>query len=176
VKGGVVMSEETSKTRSLFLRYFLHGLAFSLLMLVLSFVLAFVFVLLVALGSIIGLIIGFLILLMVYAAINVFLMDKIWNRLIKNKWTNLLFHGLALLIVLGLASILVFIVNVLAPNIFVSIVMFFVYCPIDGYLAKIVAEGWIDEDAEAAREDFDKWMKTEHEDPELIKLADKLFP
>lgn len=144
------MTEETPETTSPLFKYFLHGLAFSLITLVLSFVLAFALVLLVALGSIIGLIIGFLLLLMVYAGINVFLMDKIWNRLIKTKWTSLLVHGLALLVVLSLASIPLFVISLL-QNIIVSIVMFIVYCPIDGYLAKIVAEWWIDEDAEAER-------------------------
>ena len=86
------MTEETSsKTSSLF-KYFVHGLAFSLIMLILGVGLAFLLVLLVAIGFIIGLIVGFLILLMVHAGINVFLMDRIWHVPIKTNWTSLLAH------------------------------------------------------------------------------------
>jgi len=37
-------------------------------------------------------------------------------------------------------------------------------------------ENWMFLDEYERREDFDKWMKTVREDPELLKLADKLFP
>jgi hypothetical protein len=37
-------------------------------------------------------------------------------------------------------------------------------------------ENWMFIDEYQNREDFDKWMKTAHEDPELMKLADKSFP
>jgi hypothetical protein len=37
-------------------------------------------------------------------------------------------------------------------------------------------ENWMFLDEYENREDYDKWMKTVREDPELLKLADKAFP
>jgi hypothetical protein len=36
-------------------------------------------------------------------------------------------------------------------------------------------ENWMFLDEYERREDFDKWMKTVHEDPELAKLANEFF-
>jgi hypothetical protein len=136
------MTEETSPKTSPLLKYFVHGLAFSLIMLILGIGLAFLLVLLVAIGFIIGLIVGFLILLMVHAGINVFLMDRIWHVPIKTNWWSLLVHGLVLMIVLFLASIPSLLINFSMPNIIVYIITFIIYCPIDGYIAKHIAQGY----------------------------------
>jgi hypothetical protein len=145
------MIEETSSKASLLLKYSVHGLAFSLIMFILGFGLVFLLVFLVVLGFIIGLIIGFLILLVVYAGINVFLMDRIWDVLIKTDWKSLLAHGLFLMLAMVLVSIPSLVINFLMPNIIVSIITVIIYCPIDGYIAKNVAQEWIDEDMENAR-------------------------
>jgi len=50
-----------------------------------------------------------------------------------------------------LASIPSLVISFLMPNIIVSIIAVIVYCPIDGYIAKNIAQEWIDEDMEDAR-------------------------
>jgi hypothetical protein len=142
------MTEETSSRTSSLSKYFVHGLAFSLIMLILSFGVGFLLVLLVAVGFILGLIVGLLILLMVYARINVFLMDRIWHVPVKTDWKSLLAHGLALIFVLFLVSIPSLAINLSMPNIIVYIITLTVYCPIDGYIAKKIAQGHIVEDIE----------------------------
>jgi hypothetical protein len=145
------MTQETpSKTSSLF-KYFVHGLSFSLIMLILGIGLAFLLVFLVVAGFILGLIVGFLLLLVIYAGINAFLMDRIWHVLIKTDWKSLLAHGLILMIVLLLASIPSLVINFLMPNVIVYIVMLVIYCPIDGYIAKNIAQEYVVEDIENTR-------------------------
>ncbi len=145
------MTEETSSRTSSLFKYFEHGLAFSLIMLILGIGLAFLLVFLVVTGFILGLIIGFLILLVVYAGINAFLMDRIWHVFIKTDWKSLLAHGLVLMIVLLLVSIPSLAINFLMPNVIVYIVMLIIYCPIDGYIAKNIAQEYIVEDIENTR-------------------------
>jgi uncharacterized membrane protein YesL len=144
------MAEETSSKKSSFLKYTLHGLAFSLIMFIMGVGLAFLLVFLVAIGFILGLIVGFLLVLVVYAGINVFLMDRIWHVPIKTDWKSLLAHGLILIIVILLASIPSLVINFLMPNIAVYIITLIIYCPIDGYIAKNIAQEWVDEETRNA--------------------------
>ena len=123
-------------------RYFLHGLLFSLISLILVFVWAFFAVALIFIGSILGLIIGIVLLFFIFGGINTYLMQGIWGISIKGNLLSLFTHGLALFLALLLVSIPSLIINLLAPNIAVSVILFVFYCFVDGYVAKAVGGNW----------------------------------
>jgi len=134
-------SDESSRVRLLG-RYFLHGILYSIISLGLVFVLAFVIVGLVVVGLWIGLIIGLVLLFLVIGGINVFLMNVLWNISVESNLLSLFFHGLLLGVAFLLVSIPVLIINMFVPSIATTIVLFIVYCFIDGYVAKNVATVW----------------------------------
>jgi hypothetical protein len=105
-------------------------------------VLAFVIVGLVVVGLWIGLIIGLVLLFLVIGGINVFLMNVLWNISVESNLLSLFFHGLLLGVAFLLVSIPVLIINMFVPSIATTIVLFIVYCFIDGYVAKNVATVW----------------------------------
>jgi hypothetical protein len=134
-------SDESSRVRLLG-RYFLHGILYSIVALGLVFVLSFVIVGLVVVGLWIGLIIGFILLFLVIGGINVFLMNVLWNISVESNLLSLFLHGLSLAVAFLVVSIPVFIINVFVPSVATTIVLFIVYCFIDGYVAKNVATVW----------------------------------
>jgi hypothetical protein len=137
--------EEDRSLRHLLPRYFLHGLLFSLISIILIFVWIFLAVALVFIGSILGLIIGIVLLFFIFGGINTYLMQGIWGISTKSNLLSLFTHGLALFLVLLLVSIPSLIVNLLSPNIAVSVVLFVFYCFVDGYVAKAVGGNWEEE-------------------------------
>jgi len=134
------------------LKYFLHGLAFSVIMFLLSFVWAVILVILVVTGLLIGLIIGFIVLFFIMGGLNSFLTDLIWSIPIKTKWTSLLGHGFVLFIVLIIVGIPSIIISFVAPNLAIAIVLFIAYAFIDGFVAKSVATAWREEEKEEQEE------------------------
>jgi hypothetical protein len=123
-------------------KYFLHGIAYSVLMVVLVFVWVFATVLLVAVGSWIGLIIGFILLFIILGGLNCFLTSTIWSISTKTAWTSLLGHGLLLFIVLVIVHIPAFLINLTEPSLATTIVLSTVYAFVDGFIAKNVAKVW----------------------------------
>lgn len=137
--------EEDSSLGHLLPRYFLHGLLFSLILIVLIFVWVFLAVALVVIGSILGLIIGIVLLFFIFGGINTFLMQEIWKISTRGGLLSLFTHGLALFLVLILVSIPSLVIYLLAPNIVVSVILFVVYCFVDGFVAKVVGGNWEEE-------------------------------
>jgi len=133
---------ETPSHISLLSKYFIHGILFSILSLVLTFGWAFIFVLLISLGFIIGLVIGLIVLFFVVGGLNVFLTGSIWDITVESKSSALIVHGFVLSIVLLIASIPQVLINALVPNLVIAIVLFIIYCFINGYIAKNVAGHW----------------------------------
>jgi len=131
-------------------KYFLHGISFSLLLLVMSFVWGFLLLVLVAVGLFLGLIIGFILLLFIVGGLNSFLTDLIWDVPIKTGWKSLLTHGFVLFIALLIADIPAIIINLLIPSLATTVVMFIVYAFIGGFIAKNVGLYWEEEDEEGA--------------------------
>lgn len=127
------------------LKYFLHGLSFSVILTLLIIIWALVLVALILIGSIIGLIIGFIILLFIMGGLNSLLASLIWSISIKTKWTSLLGHGLVLSIALVLVGIPAIIINLIAPSLATSIALIIIYAFIDGFVAKLVAMWWKEE-------------------------------
>ena len=126
-------------------KYFIHGFAFSLIMLALVFVWAFVLVFLTVAGSFIGLILGFVLLLFIFSSVNTFLTESIWSFSTQQEWVSLLFHGFTLFVALIVAHIPAIIISLIVPSIATTIVMFIANAFIDGFVAKNVAGWWEEE-------------------------------
>jgi hypothetical protein len=124
---------------------FIHGILFTILLAVLAFFWAFTAVVLVFAGFIIGFIIGLLLLFLIMGGLNATLTDFIWNIPIRTNITSLLVHGLILSIALFLVSVPQILINIYAPSLAATIILFIVYCFIDGYVAKSVAGFWEEE-------------------------------
>ena len=127
---------------SLIPKYFLHGILFSILFLVLGIFWALILVVLVAIGFFIGLIIGLLVLFFIIGGLNAALTNFVWHTPIKSDWKSLLAHGFVLFIVLLVVSVPSLIIGFAIPSIVTTIVLFIVYCFIDGFVAKNIAGYW----------------------------------
>jgi uncharacterized membrane protein len=119
-------------------RYFVHGLLFSLFGFFIGFLLAFIFLGLIVLGAFIGLIIGFLLLFLILGEVNAFLMERIWSTRSNENWKSMLAHGFILAMAFLAVSIPSFVISIYAESLPTTIVLFIVYCFIDGYIAKNV--------------------------------------
>ena len=133
---------EESSQSSLLPKYFLHGIAFSLISLVLTILYAVILVILILAGLLIGLIIGILLFMVFIGGLNALLTYQVWKVEIKTNWTSLIAHGFVLLIVLFFAHIPGIAVNLVIPSLVTQIIVFVVYCFIDGYVARKVAGLW----------------------------------
>ncbi len=129
-------------------RYFLHGIAFSLLLALLVFLWAFVAGFLVIAGYVIGLIIGIVLLFFIVGGLNIVLTETIWGVSIRENWQSILGHGLLLSIILVLAGIPSLLVSLYYPSLTTTIVLFVVYAFIDGYMARWIAAIWEGSDEE----------------------------
>jgi hypothetical protein len=131
--------DEQDLGRSLF-KYFGQGILFSLIFTGLAILWAVVLVALFVVGFILGLIIGFVILLFMLGWLNAGLTSWIWDIPIRTDWKSQLAHGFVLLIALIVVGIPAIIVNYAVPSVVTTVVMFVVYCFVDGFVAKRVAE------------------------------------
>lgn len=139
------MEEEEGTSHSwpeLLGRYFLHGIAFSLLLIILVLVWVFIAALLVVAGFIIGLIIGITLLFLMLGGLNVLLTESIWGTTIKANLMSLLGHGILLLIALVLAGLPYFWFEQVYPSLTTTIVSIVIYAFIDGFIAKNIADIW----------------------------------
>jgi len=148
-------SEEQSAIHmpTLIAKYFLHGVAYSLL--VVGFVLVWIFLLvaLVVIGSILGLLLGLLVMVMGVGYLNSLLSGYFWKIQTQTKWSSLLVHGLMLMIAIGLASVPFMILEYLAESltpvvsIVAILVLFVIHSIVNGYLGKAVASMQGDSDS-----------------------------
>ena len=126
-------------------KYFIHGLGFSILFLVLLIGWAFILALLVVSGFIIGLIIGFGLLFLIVGYVNSFITDLLWFP-VKTSFWGTLFHGFALFIVLLIVGVIfVWIPNTAFPSIYVQVTTFIVETFLNGLAGKTIAGGWKEE-------------------------------
>lgn len=133
--------EQKDSIPRLLRKYFIHGIAFSLLFLVLGFMWAFVFALLIGLGSFIGLIIGFALLFLIIGYLNSEITKWLWFD-VKTETLSLLVHGIVLFLAL-LPIDLVFIGMYLAfPYPLFLVVRFLLQTIPYGFIAKKVAGLW----------------------------------
>jgi len=135
------VKDQAGSRLPLTLRYFIHGFAYSILMLILGIFWAVTFAVLLVIGSFIGFIIGLVVLLVLVGGLNSFLTDIIWSVHVKTGWMTILVHGLVLVIALVIAGIPQLIVNLyFAPNLPTQIVFFLFYAFIDGLVARKIGE------------------------------------
>jgi hypothetical protein len=132
--------------KSVLARYFLHGIAFSFLLLLLEIGWMFILVFLAVIGFIIGIILGLIVLFFIIGALNAFLTDLVWFIPVRYDWKGLLGHGFVLFVVLLIVGIPSYVVTIVAPSILTAIVLFVVYAFIDGYVAKNVGKMWEEEE------------------------------
>ena len=123
-------------------KYFVHGIAFSLLFTILAIIWAFILLILVSLGWFIGLIIGLGILMLIIGGLNSFLTDLLWFP-VKTSFWSILGHGIILFIVLLIVNgIFVIAPTLIFPGIATTIIVFIVGSFMDGFVAKKVAGFW----------------------------------
>ena len=133
---------EEEKTWKTLVKYFLHGILFSGLFLVLGIVWAVIFAVLIVVGLFIGFIIGVIVLFFIIGGLNALLTSFVWGISVKSDWKSLLVHGFVLFIALLIASIPSFVINLIVPSLVTSIVIFLIYCFVDGFVSKNVAVFW----------------------------------
>jgi hypothetical protein len=115
---------------------------FQIIYLLLAFAWAFMFALLIVGGAIIGFVIGLVLLFLIVGWLNVVLADLIWNIQIESNWKILLAHGFVLFLLLLLASIPSIALNIVAPSLATTVIVFIIYSFINGFIAKSVAKYW----------------------------------
>jgi hypothetical protein len=94
-----------------------------------------------------GLIMGFLIFLFLVfwslyliGWLNTILADVIWNAGTRDDWKSLLCHGFFLFIIIISVQILALLIYLSMPSLVTAIVLFIIYCFINGLLCKAIAE------------------------------------
>jgi len=121
-------------------KYFVHGIAFSILFTLLAFAWAFVMILLVSLGSIIGLIIGIGLLFLIVGFINTVLGVHLWNIEAETGFWSLFFHGLVLFIIFLIVNLITSVLpNLAFPGTAALVVTFIITSFLDGVIGKNVA-------------------------------------
>lgn len=121
-------------------KYFVHGIAFSILFILLAFAWVFIMILLVSLGSIIGLVIGIGLLFLIVGFINMVLGVHLWNIEAETGFWRVFFHGLVLFIILLIANLVTSILpNLAFPGTATLVVTFIITSFLDGVIGKNVA-------------------------------------
>lgn len=144
-------------------KYFIHGIAFSILFLILTIAWVFILVVLVSFGFIIGLIAGVGLLFLIIGDLNSVITTHLWFG-VKTSFWDLFFHGLVLFIILLVVNgIFVTVPSLVFPGIATTVVTLIITTFIDGFVAKKVAEWWRGE----YREAISKAIEAEWKDKRL---------
>lgn len=126
-------------------RYFLHGIAFSILFPLLGLAWVIILELLIMVGALIGLIIGFIVLFFFIGGLNTVLTSFVWSTTIESGWKTLLIHGLGLffaLLIVDLPRYIFLPLGRSGSSLALAIGVFVIYSFIDGFIAKNVASVW----------------------------------
>jgi len=134
---------QNDSRRHLFWKYFIHGIAFSLLFLVLGFMWSVVLALLVGFGFIIGLAIGFGLLFLTIGYINSIVTRELWFD-VKMDFGTIFVHGLVLFLVLLPIDFVFLALRLAFPDLFVWIVTLVIQTIPYGFVASKVAGLWVD--------------------------------
>jgi hypothetical protein len=134
--------KEKESTWKILIKYFIHGLAFSLLFTVLAFLWTFGVLMLIVIGSIIGLIIGIGLLMLIVGAINACLTSTLWFP-VETSFMSILGHGIVLFIILILVNgVFLLAPSIAFPGTLTTVITFIAGCFIDGFVGKMVASWW----------------------------------
>jgi len=124
------------------MKYFVHGIAFSLLFTVLAITWIFGFSLLILLGSFIGLIIGLILLMLIIGFVNNLITTFLWFSVKWGTW-DILFHGFVLFIaLLFVNSVFITLPSLAFPGAITTVVTVIVGAFVDGFVCKKVAGWW----------------------------------
>jgi multiple sugar transport system permease protein len=123
-------------------KYFLHGILFALVSEALLFLWVFVLLALAFVGLFIGFIIGVILLFLFFGYANALITNRIWHVRVKTDWKSALLDGLLLFVSLTLVQVPSFVTNYVFPSLSSIIVLFLVYCFVDGFVARRVADRW----------------------------------
>jgi ABC-type dipeptide/oligopeptide/nickel transport system permease component len=126
-------------------KYFVHGLAFSILFLVLSFVWVFVSAFFTTIGGIIGFIIGFVLLFLLVGFANSLVTSYLWFEVRYGFW-DLLIHGFVLFAILIVVNIAITVVAAsVISGIAATLVAFAIGSFVEGFVGRLVASWWSEE-------------------------------
>jgi multiple sugar transport system permease protein len=138
-------------------KYLLHGVLFALVSEALAFLWIFLFLALLLVGFFIGAIIGtagfiigiiaafileFTFFSYVFGYVNAVITERTWHVHMRNNWKDALLHGVVLFVTLVVVQIPGVLAYYLIPTIPTYVVAFFVYCLIDGFVARRIAVYW----------------------------------
>lgn len=123
-------------------KYFIHGIAFSILFLILGIAWTFAFAFLVIIGFVIGLIIGLGLLFLMVGYLNSVITMNLWFE-VKTSFWDLFFHGLALFVILFVINgIFVTVPFLFFPGIATTLTTLVIVAFLDGFVAKKIAGLW----------------------------------
>ena len=126
-------------------KYFIHGIAFSILFLILGIVWAFVFAFLVVIGFIIGFVIGLVLLFLIIGFLNSVITSFLWFEVKMSFW-NLITHGFVLFIVLLVVNGLsVTVPSLVFPGIATTLTTLAIATFLNGLVGKKIAGWWEEE-------------------------------
>lgn len=137
------------------MRYFIHGVAFSILLTLMVIAWAFLLAMLMIAGHLIGLIIGLVLLFIIIGGLNTYLVDVLWGIKVKYDFKTLLFHGMLLFLILLFIHLPAYLVINAIPGIVTSIVIFVIAAFADGFMGKALALGLEEEVGEDESTDYD---------------------
>jgi hypothetical protein len=121
------------------LKYFEHGILWSITFTFIVIAWIFILVGLLFTGLLLGIIIGLALLFILMGAVNSAITNAIWKVNIESDWKSDFIQGLGLFIALTLAHLPDSLIINLVPDPIISILLFIPYCFIDGAIAKALA-------------------------------------
>jgi peptide/nickel transport system permease protein len=126
------------------MRYFVHGIAFSTLLLVLGIVWVFAFAFLTVVGAIIGLIVGIVLLFLLVGFVNSVVTSVLWFKVKFGFW-DFLFHGVVLFVASFIVNLILTVPTLVSPGIATTVVTFIIATFVQGFVAKRLAGWWQEE-------------------------------
>jgi ribosomal protein L37AE/L43A len=124
-------------------RFFVHGIAFTVLFFALEFLWIFSSLILVAIGSFLGLIIGILLLFLIVGAVNSVVSRFVWGFSMQDSAINIFLHGLVLSLILLVVDIVLLLPTLASQaNPIVTALRLIVSCFFYGLIGKKIAEMW----------------------------------
>jgi hypothetical protein len=111
-------------------------------MLLVGIIWTFILGALVFVGLFLGLILGFALLFLLMGVVNSAITSFIWDINIELDLKGKLFHGIVLFIALIIAGIPRELISLFMPGLNTAILLFVLYCFVDGFVAKKVATIW----------------------------------
>jgi hypothetical protein len=136
------MIESTNKLNLMtIVKYFIHGIVFSLIFAIVGLFWAFIFGLLTVIGAFIGFIIGIALLFLIIGFINTLIAAFLWDIDSEMGFWRILFHGFVLFFAVLLVNLMVYYApNMFFPGMATTLIAFIVESFLNGFIGKQVAK------------------------------------